>query len=90
MNFMSYTGNLIMKNANLNSEIIQILADVLEIDSQTITPSFSFEDCDSWESMNHMHLILALEQTYSIKIPDESAIDLLSLQDIVNYIKKEK
>jgi len=56
----------------------EVLALVLEIDVHDINDSTSFDVIDSWDSMNHMNIILSIEEEFNIKISDEAAMDLTS------------
>jgi len=39
-----------------------------------------------WDSVAHLMLILELENEFKIKIPSDAMLDLLSLEDIENFL----
>ena len=73
-----------------NSQLIDIISSILEISPASINDNLSIESCPSWDSMNHLHLILAIEEVYGIKIEDDIALELLSYKDIKDYISKSQ
>lgn len=65
------------------SKIVKILEDVLECDVDQYT---SIDNCDEWDSMNHVNIILELQEEFNIKIPFEEIDKLKSLKAIEFYI----
>ena len=66
----------------------EICSVIFEIDETRINEASSPENIESWDSMNHMNLILALEEEFGIKITDDDALDLLSFAELMAYISK--
>lgn len=56
----------------------QIVADVLEVDPDTIGPDFSMDTVEQWDSLRHMTLVLSIEDAFNISIPDEEAANITS------------
>jgi len=56
----------------------QILATVLKIPVGSIDGDTNMDTVESWDSLNHMNLILALEDAYSVRIPDDEATNITS------------
>ena len=55
-----------------------ILATVLKIPVEEIDGDTNMDTIESWDSLNHMNLIMALEETYSVTIPDDEAANITS------------
>lgn len=47
--------------------IKEVMAEVLEIDPGTIGEGFHREAAPSWDSMNHLRLVSALEEAFGIR-----------------------
>jgi acyl carrier protein len=47
--------------------IREVMAEVLEIDPAAIGAGFHREEAPSWDSMNHLRLISALEEAFGIR-----------------------
>lgn len=56
----------------------QILAAVLGVDAAAITADSSSDTIESWDSLRHMNLVLALEEEFGVSIPDEEAANITS------------
>ena len=56
----------------------QVMATVLGVPVAAIGPDASSDTIPSWDSLHHMNLVLALEQTFGVEIPDEDAADITS------------
>ena len=49
-----------------------IAADVLQIDKTSLTPESSPQSIESWDSVQHLNLVLALEEEYGFQfLPEE-------------------
>ncbi|MBP7649707.1 MAG: acyl carrier protein [Phenylobacterium sp.] len=56
----------------------QILAAVLGVDAAAITADSNSDTIESWDSLRHMNLVLALEEEFGVSIPDEEAANITS------------
>lgn len=56
----------------------QIIADVLETEAGAIGSDFSMDTVEQWDSLRHMTLVLAIEDGFSISIPDDEAANITS------------
>lgn len=74
----------------MSDTVKQIMAQVLQVDIASIDISTSTHSVESWDSLKHMQLILALEDEFGIQFPDELIPDLLdytSIKDAVGTLK---
>lgn len=65
-----------------------IVAIVLEVDPEEIDNNSSMDTIESWDSLKHMDLILALEEEFGVSVPDEEAGDLTSYT-LIKLVMKE-
>ena len=56
----------------------QVIATVLSVSPDAIGPDASQDTLKSWDSLKHMNLVLAIEQTFGVEIPDEDAAEITS------------
>jgi acyl carrier protein len=47
--------------------IKEVMAEVLEIEPGAIRPGFRRDDAPSWDSLNHLRLVTALEEAFGIR-----------------------
>jgi acyl carrier protein len=55
-----------------------VMATVLGVPVEAIGPDASQDNLKSWDSLKHMNLVLALEETFGVQIPDEDAAEITS------------
>jgi acyl carrier protein len=67
-----------------------VVATVLNVDVSRIDASASSDTIESWDSLRHMNLVLALEDEFGVSLPDEEAANatsypllVLVLQDLL-------
>jgi acyl carrier protein len=72
----------------VEDRVKQIIVDQLGVDSGDVTAASSFVDDLGADSLDRVELIMALEETFGIEIPDEEAEKITTVQDAVDYIQK--
>ncbi|PIX35159.1 MAG: hypothetical protein COZ59_06890 [Bacteroidetes bacterium CG_4_8_14_3_um_filter_31_14] len=75
----------------MKSQIIKVMSAVFEVPIEDITETSSVDSIDSWDSLKHLNLILALEEEFNIVIPDEEVGNLMNyklIELIVNECRK--
>jgi acyl carrier protein len=75
---------------DMENKLKDICATIFEIDASIINNDSSPDNIESWDSMNHMNLILAIEEEFQLKILDDDAVELLSFLELLFYLKKQK
>ena len=56
----------------------QVMATLLNVEAATIGPDSSMDSIESWDSLRHMNLVLALEEEFKVSIPDDDAGSITS------------
>ncbi|MFZ4712620.1 MAG: acyl carrier protein [Bacteriovoracaceae bacterium] len=56
-----------------------VLANVFNVDISTITGDASVDTIESWDSLNHLKLVLALEQEFDISFTEEQTVEIMNL-----------
>jgi acyl carrier protein len=65
----------------------EIVVDGLEVEEWEVIPTTHFIDDLNADSINFVEMVMRLEETFDIEIPDEDAEKLLTLVDIYNYLE---
>ena len=65
----------------------ELIADQLSVDADSITEASSFKDDLGADSLALFELVMALEDEYSVEIPAEDLQSLLTVGDVMNYLK---
>jgi acyl carrier protein len=72
---------------NLEERVIKIIVEKLEVPPDKVTMSTSFVDDLKADSMDHVELVMVLEEAFKIDIPEEDGEKIKTVGDAVNYIK---
>jgi acyl carrier protein len=63
---------------NMESTLKTVMATVLGISAHSISDDTSMDTVESWDSIKHMSLVLAIEEEFGVSIPDEDAANITS------------
>ncbi len=67
----------------------EIIAEQLSVDPDTITEASSFKDDLEADSLDLFELVMALEDEYSVEIPADDLQNLLTVGEVMNYLKEK-
>ena len=67
----------------------RLASDVFEVPLEKITPESSPDGIESWDSLHHLSLVLALEQEFGIEFTPEEIEQLLTI-DLIASLVAEK
>ncbi|MEY8337526.1 acyl carrier protein [Lachnospiraceae bacterium 62-35] len=65
----------------------EIIAEQLSVEAETITETSSFKEDLGADSLDLFELVMALEDEYSVEIPAEDLENLLTVGDVMQYLK---
>ena len=75
---------------NILEKITGIIAEQLDVATEDVTAEKSFTDDLGADSLAIVELVLALEEEFGIKIPDDKVDSIKTVGDAVNYIKNNR
>ena len=77
----------------MENRIKKIMSVVFEVPDKEINDKSSPETIETWDSLKHMNLVVALEEEFDIEFNDEEILLLDSFINIkkllINYLKTE-
>ncbi len=73
----------------VQEKVNSIIAEQLGVKLEEVTPEASFIDDLGADSLDTVELIMALEEEFSIEIPDEDAEKMTTVGDVVRYIEEK-
>jgi len=76
-------------DVTLDETVKRVLADILNIDFNEINDETSTQNTESWDSANHIQLVAALEQEFSITFDVAEFESMLSFADIVAIVQSK-
>ena len=65
-----------------------VISAVLNVDIGSIGPDSSRDTIESWDSLRHLNLILALEEEFGVTLPDEDGANATSYQLLVIVLRE--
>ena len=68
--------------------IQEILADIVEEPDLELTEASDADEVPDWDSVNHVKLILALEENYDIRFNPDEIGSLKKVGDLVDMIER--
>ncbi len=77
-----------MSSEEIFEKVKKIIVDQLGIAEDNISLEASFIDDLGADSLDTVELIMAIEEQFDIEIPDEDAEKVVTVNDVVEYIKE--
>ncbi|MCH7877768.1 MAG: acyl carrier protein [candidate division Zixibacteria bacterium] len=77
-----------MSDSNIEQEVKNIIIEQLGVDAAQVTPEAKFVDDLGADSLDTVELVMALEEKFSLEIPDEEAEKIASVGNAIDYIKE--
>jgi acyl carrier protein len=75
-----------MERSEIESKLTELLVEELGLERDKITPEATFEEDLEVDSLGVVELLMALEDNFDIKIPDEEAESITTVGQAVNVI----
>ncbi len=76
-----------MNQEDIFEKVKKIIVEQLGVAETSVTMEASFIDDLGADSLDIVELIMALEEEFDMEIPDEDAEKIVSVSDVVDYIK---
>ena len=76
-----------MNSDEIFDKVKEIIIEQLGVTESAITPEASFIDDLGADSRDIVELIMALEEEFDLEIPDSDAEKVVTVGDVVEYIK---
>ncbi|MFM2062844.1 MAG: hypothetical protein RLZZ507_2514 [Cyanobacteriota bacterium] len=76
-----------MSQADIFERVKKIIVEQLDAEAEKVLPNASFTEDLGADSLDIVELVMALEEEFDLEIPDEAAEKILTVQEVVDYIK---
>jgi len=73
---------------SVEERVKEIIVEQLGVEAGQVTENAKFVDDLGADSLDTVELVMALEEEFSLEIPDEDAEKITSVGDAINYIKE--
>ncbi len=75
---------------SIEEKVTSIIVEQLGVEKDKVKPESSFLDDLGADSMDIVELVMAFEDHFSIKIPDQEEGSIQTVQDAIDYIKENQ
>ncbi|TFH65896.1 MAG: acyl carrier protein [Candidatus Zixiibacteriota bacterium] len=72
---------------DVEAKVKEIIVEQLNVDKEAVVPTAKFVDDLGADSLDTVELVMALEEAFSLDIPDDDAEKIGTVGDAINYIK---
>ena len=79
-----------MADKTIEQKVKDIIVEQLGVNADQVDPEAKFIEDLGADSLDTVELIMALEEEFSIEVPDEEAEKLVSVGDVTRYIEDNK
>ncbi|HEX9854612.1 MAG TPA: acyl carrier protein [Acidimicrobiia bacterium] len=76
-----------MDRAEIESKLVDLLVDELGLERDKITPEARFEEDLEVDSLGVVELLMALEDNFDVKIPDDEAEKITTVGEAVSVVE---
>lgn len=77
-------------SADILERVTKIIVDRLGVEESKVTPEATFKDDLGADSLDVVELVMELEDEFDMEISDEDAEKIVTVGDVVEYIKSHQ
>ena len=74
----------------MKNRIKELLAEILEMEISEITDDLSQENCSKWDSLQHLNIMVELEEAFDLSFEPEEIADMVSIDKIIEIVKSKQ
>ena len=76
--------------ANLLEQVRSVASDIFGIPANKITAESSPQTIESWDSVQHLNLVLALEEKFGVQLEPEDIEEMKSIGAVTTLVEKRQ
>lgn len=76
-------------STEIPDKIKEVIVEQLGVDPEKVKPEASFIDDLGADSLDIVELVMAMEESFEIEIPDEDAEKLKTVQNVADYLNSK-
>ena len=73
----------------MNTKLNEIIASTLHIPLDRVTDQLTMTEVESWDSLQHMNLIVGLEQAFQAEFTFEEIVSMQSVAEIKRVLRSK-
>ncbi len=71
----------------MNERLKNIMANVFGIEVEEINEMTSVDNCEQWDSFQHMSLIVAIEEEFGLNLDDDEVLRMKDFASIIDVLE---
>ena len=71
-------------------DVARVMADVLGVDPASIGPDSSPDTIPAWDSVQHMNLVIALEQEFGVRFSPEEIEEAVTVRAVADLVRSKQ
>ena len=75
-----------MTREGVTDRLIEIFSAILQVTIGDIDPTLSPDTCDLWDSLQHLHLMSAIDETFSVHLDIEQQVEILTFDLAIDVV----
>ena len=72
---------------NVPDQIRTLASDIFGVPADQITPASTPETIETWDSIQHLNLVLALEEKFGLQLSPEEIEQMKSMADVIKLVE---
>ena len=76
--------------SSIEEKVKEIICEQLDVDEKDVVPEASFVDDLGADSLDQVELVMRLEESFGLEIPDEDAEKITRVKEAISYIEEHK
>lgn len=72
---------------NVSDQIRMMASDIFGVPGDKVTPSSTPETIETWDSIQHLNLVLALEEKFGVQLSPEEIEQMKSIGDVIKVVE---
>jgi acyl carrier protein len=71
----------------MKERVLNIVSNIMNWPLKKINEDSSHDDIVTWDSLNQINLILALEEEFGVRFTDDQVVQMLSVRSIIETLE---
>ena len=71
----------------MKEKVFKVVSQVMDVPVGELTEDSSPDTVEKWDSLQHMNLVLALEEEFNLSFTDEEIVEMLNVKIIIETLR---
>ena len=71
----------------MNNSLKNIMSNLFDIPVDDINENISTENCEQWDSLQHLNLIFAIEEEFGVSLTDDDVLKIKDFKSIIDILE---